>query len=238
MKRKIRLLMLICVYALILTGFLASGFSGSRVATVISETAPLKGRKTIIIDAGHGGVDGGATSCTGVLESEINLEIALRLRDLCHLLGMKTVMIRESDRSVYTQGNTIAEKKVSDLKERVRIVNGTDNAVLVSIHQNYFSDSRYKGAQVFYESIGDSQMLAKSLQSCLVQNLNPGSTRQEKKAEGIYLMEHIQCTGVLIECGFISNPTEEAQLRNESYQKKLCSVIACVCSRYLYKPLT
>ena len=129
--------------------------SGAVTASVQSEGVERNHR--IVIDAGHGGIDGGATSCTGVLESTINLQIALRLNDLMHLLGYETVMIRTTDTSVYTEGNTIAAQKVSDLKERVRIVNETENAILISIHQNIFPDSRYDGAQVFYaptEGIG------------------------------------------------------------------------------------
>ncbi len=223
------------VYILVFTSVITIAVSGSRAITVATEHEPLRQRSTIIIDAGHGGVDGGATSCTGILESNMNLEIALRLDDLMHLLGIKTVMIRNTDCSVYTQGETIAAKKVSDLKERVRIVNETENAVLVSIHQNYFSDSRYSGAQVFYAPTNDSNLFAQQLQNTLITALNPGSNRKSKHADGIYLMQHISCPGVLIECGFLSNPEEEAQLRDAAYQKKLCAVIASVCSSFLEK---
>lgn len=208
-------------------------FGTDRVVTAMSENAVVTDRKVIIIDAGHGGVDGGATSCTGVLESNINLEIALKLDDLLHLLGMKTQMIRTTDCSVYTQGDTIAAKKVSDLKERVRMVNEAENAVLVSIHQNYFDDGRYSGAQVFHTNNTDSKTLADMLQKAFISTLNPDSKRTIKKASGIYLMEHIQRPGVLIECGFLSNPAEEAALRSKEYQQHLCCVIASVCSRYL-----
>ena len=127
--------------------------SGSKAVTTLAENWPVKRNITFIVDAGHGGEDGGATSCTGILESHINLQIALRLDDLLHLLGYDTVMIRKTDISVYTEGNSIAQKKISDLKERVRIVNDTENAILISIHQNFFADSRYSGAQVFYNEI-------------------------------------------------------------------------------------
>ena len=198
---------------------------GSSAVDAVAKNMPVEREHRIVIDAGHGGVDGGATSCTGVLESQINLEIALRLDDLMHLLGYDTVMIRKTDTSVYTQGETIASQKVSDLKERVRIVNQTEDAILISIHQNTFSDSRYGGAQVFYAKDEDSRELANQIQNDLIRYLNPESHRKPKKASGIYLMDHIEHTGVLIECGFISNPEEEAKLRSESYQKKLCCVI-------------
>ena len=186
----------------------------------------------MVIDAGHGGVDGGATSCTGKLESAYNLEIALRLRDLFHLLGYPTRMIRTTDTSIYTKGDTIAAQKMSDLKERVRIVNESENNILVSIHQNNFSDSKYSGAQVFYPDTEGSRELAEALQQKLVQTLNPGSNRKAKKAEGIYLMEHIENQGILVECGFLSNPEEEAKLADAEYQNKLCCVIAAVTAEF------
>lgn len=219
------------VYVLVIVGILLSVHWGSQTVTVISQNSAITRQHCIVIDPGHGGIDGGATSCTGILESNLNLEISLRLNDLFHLLGYETRMIRTTDCSVYTAGETIARKKISDLKQRVRMVVETPNPVLLSIHQNNFPDGRYSGAQVFYAKTGDSMALAEQLQSALVQNLNPGNNRKTKQAKGIYLMEHIQCTGVLIECGFLSNVREEQLLRTQDYQKKLCAVIAAtVCS--------
>lgn len=223
----------ILLYLLTIVGVLTLAELGSRTVTVISENIPVPRDNCIIIDAGHGGEDGGATSCTGALESTYNLEISLRLNDLLHLLGYDTVMTRTADTSIYTKGETIAQKKISDLKERVRIVNETDNSLLLSIHQNNFSDSRYSGAQVFYAGTEGSDLLATQLQSAFVSTLNPGSNRKCKKSDGVYLMEHIERTGVLIECGFLSNAEEEAKLRSPEYQKKLCYVIASTVSQYL-----
>lgn len=233
MSRRIKAAALIPIYCLILLFFLLVALLGNKTVTTIALETPLADRYCIIIDAGHGGVDGGATSCTGVLESKINLEIAFRLDDLMHLLGYDTVMIRTSDISVYTEGNTIAQKKISDLKRRVKIINETDNALLISIHQNHFPDGRYSGAQVFYPSTQGSDVLARMIQQNLVATVNPGSSRKSKKASGVYLMEKIQCTGVLIECGFLSNPEEEASLRAGEYQKKICAVIAASVSKFL-----
>ena len=199
---------LLPVYTALLSGIFVLTMFGSRAVTVITTNAPIENRKTVVIDAGHGGVDGGAVSCTGVYESAVNLEIALKLNDLMHLLGIETVMIRDSDISVYTKGETIAQKKISDLKERVRIVNSMQDAVLISIHQNHFTDARYSGAQVFYAPTEGSQQLAESLQTTIVKTINPGSNRKIKKADGIYLMQHVTCPAALIECGFLSNPTE------------------------------
>lgn len=221
------------VYALVFSLFLLGSIFGSRTVTVLSENAPLENRRCIVIDPGHGGEDGGAVSITGANESAINLEISLRLQDLFHLLGYDTKMIRTTDRSIYTQGNTIASKKASDLKERVRIINATENALLLSIHQNHFSESKYSGAQVFYAQTQNSKDLAEQLQAALVQTVNPGSSRSCKQSTGVYLMEHISCPGILVECGFLSNPEEEAKLRTSEYQKKLCCVIAASVSQFL-----
>ena len=220
-------------YLLIVILFLSMINIGSNTVTTIVQNKPVHRYHTIVIDAGHGGVDGGATSCTGVLESHINLEIALRLNDLFHLLGYDTVMMRTTDESIYTDGNTIAEKKVSDLKERVRIANKTENALLISLHQNTYSDGRYRGAQVFYTDDTNSKTLAHQVQTNLVSTLNPGSQRKAKKASGVYLMEHISCPGILVECGFLTNIEEEALLRNNQYQIKLCGVIAASVSGFL-----
>ena len=222
-------------YTLVLAAFLTATLLGNRTVTTWAENANLRDRPVFVIDAGHGGVDGGATSCTGVLESKFNLEIALRLNDLMHFLGYETVMIRTTDKSVHTSGNTIAAQKVSDLKQRVKIVNETENGILVSIHQNIFPDRRYSGAQVFYAPDEESREVAGKLQTDLIRTLNPGSNRKSKKADGIYLMEHITHPGILIECGFLSNIEEEARLRSTTYQQKLCAVIATTLSSHFEK---
>jgi N-acetylmuramoyl-L-alanine amidase len=144
-------------------------------------------------------------------------------------------MIRTTDKSVYTQGETIAAKKVSDLRQRVKIVNETEDAILISIHQNTFSESRYSGAQVFYGPEGESSILAEMVQGAFCKSLNPGSNRRAKKADGIYLMQHIDCTGILVECGFLSNKEEEAALHSPDYQRKICCVIATTVGTFLTK---
>lgn len=218
-------------YILTILGVLAAAQWGSYTATVLAESRPIARGCCFVIDAGHGGEDGGATSCTGQPESGFNLAIALRLRDLLELMGCNTRMIRTTDRAVYREGKTIAQKKASDLKERVRMVEETPNAVLLSIHQNYFSDGHYSGAQVFYASTPGSQELAERLQTALVASLNPGSNRKSKKCDSVYLMEHITGPGVLIECGFLSNHAEEALLGSATYQKRLCCVIAAIAAQ-------
>jgi N-acetylmuramoyl-L-alanine amidase len=230
--KKLKIRFFVLLYCGVFIGAVSLCQLASSSVTVLKESEPVQNRTVIIIDAGHGGIDGGATSCTGIPESHINLQISLRLNDLVQLLGFETKMIRKTDTSVYTEGNTIAAQKVSDLKQRVKLVNETKNAVLVSVHQNTFLDSRYSGAQVFYANDDTSRELAKVMQADLISNLNPGSKRQCKSSDGIYLMQNIQRPGVLIECGFLSNPEEEANLLTAEYQKQIASVVATCISRF------
>lgn len=221
------------LYLITMAGMIFIATASSHMVTTMAENRPILREKVIVIDAGHGGEDGGATSCSGVLESKINLEISLKLDALLHFLGYETKMIRTSDVSVYTEGNSIAAKKASDLKNRVKLVNETEDALLISIHQNIFADSRYSGAQVFYNAVEGSKELAQALQTAFVASINPESNRKIKPANGVYLMEHIKSPGVLVECGFLSCPEEEAKLRTGEYQQKICCVIVSTVSTFL-----
>ena len=225
-KKYLGLCVLVCAVAVL--GAILLSRTGTAIVAMVS--AP-KEAPTVVIDAGHGGIDGGAISVTGVSESNINLEISLRLNDFLHFLGVQTKMIRTEDISIHTEGTTIAQKKISDIHNRVAMVEETPNAVLVSIHQNQFSESQYRGAQVFYAE--GSQALAEAMQAVLAAQVDPKNHRECKPAKDIYLMKHISCPAVLIECGFLSNPTEEALLRDASYQKKLAAAIACQLANYL-----
>lgn len=189
---------------------------------------------TVILDAGHGGEDGGASTADGVLESGINLEIALRLRDLLAFAGVDTQMIRDTDTAVYSGDcRTISQKKVSDLKNRASMVNAVENGLLVSIHQNYFEQTKYCGAQVFFAKTGGSKALAERIQQFLRENVDAANHRQCKPSQSVYLMEHIECTGVLIECGFLSNYEEAKRLQTDAYQKKLSAAICGAITEYL-----
>lgn len=189
---------------------------------------------TVILDAGHGGEDGGASTADGVLESGINLEIALRLRDLLAFAGVDTKMIRDTDTAVYSDDcRTISQKKVSDLKNRASMVNAVENGLLVSIHQNYFEQTKYCGAQVFFAKTDGSKAIAERIQQSLRENVDAANHRQCKPSQSVYLMEHIECTGVLIECGFLSNYEEAKRLQTDAYQKKLSAAICGAITEYL-----
>lgn len=210
-----------CVFAL-------TGYGALQTAA-----QPLA-RTTVVIDPGHGGEDGGATGVSGTSEAALNLQISLRLRDVLHLLGIQTVMVRQTDTAVYSEGcQSIAEKKVSDIKNRVKLVEQTPNALLLSIHQNFFPEGQYHGAQVFYAKTPGSQSLAEQLQAALCAQLEPENRRQCKLSERVYLLEQIETTGVLVECGFLSNYDEEQRLLQPEYQKKLAAVLAGTLSLWL-----
>jgi len=209
-------------------------FSAVRYNLSVSAWAESEGPVTVVVDAGHGGEDGGAVSADGKKESELNLQIALRTEQLLALCGIKPLMLRSEDISLHhADAGSFSEKKASDLKNRVKAVESIPNAMLVSIHQNHFSQEKYKGAQVFYAQTPGSKMLAQQLQRCLRDTLDTGNDRSVKSADSIYLMRNISCCGVLVECGFLSNSAEAYLLQQENYQKKLVCALAAGLSRYL-----
>ena len=182
----------------------------------------------VILDAGHGGEDGGAVSVTGVPESQLNLEIVQKLRDILALCGTDPVLLREEDISLHDQSaSTLREKKRSDLQNRVAAVESVEGATLISIHQNTYPSSQYHGAQVFYAPTEGSQALAEHFQSVLREQLQPDNARAAKQIpDSVYLMNHITCPAILVECGFLTNPGEEAKLRDPGYQRQLAAVLA------------
>lgn len=219
-------------YLMVVSAFISAAMVSSHLCTQFVAASAEEAEPVVVIDAGHGGQDGGAVSCTGVLESTVNLAVSKRLDAILQLLGAKTVMLRSEDKSLHTQGDTIASQKVSDLKNRISMVNGEANPILVSIHQNHFTESRYSGAQVFFASTEGSQELAELAQESLRLALDPKNNRTCKKADGIYLMEHITCPGILVECGFLSNPAEEKKLQEAPYQMRIAAALAAALGQY------
>lgn len=184
--------------------------------------------QTLILDAGHGGEDGGAVAVSGTAESGINLSIVLKLDQLCGLFGIHTKLLRDSDCSLSDESAlTLREKKRSDLLNRVETVSQTENAVLLSIHQNIYSDSSSHGAQVFFHDDPESAAWGEHTQSLLVHTLDPSNTRSSKTiSKDVYLMNHIACRALLVECGFLSNPAEDQLLESDLYQQQLAAVLA------------
>lgn len=185
---------------------------------------------TIIIDAGHGGVDSGAVGINNVLEKDINLQIALKLKDLFEISGFNTKMTRNLDESIHNRdSDTIRSKKISDLKNRLDIVNKDPNNLLISIHQNKFEDNKYKGAQIFYSKNNPlSRELAQSMQASFAGLLQKDNKREIKPSpKNVFLLNRSNVPSIIVECGFLSNSDDVKNLLDADYQKKIAFTIFC-----------
>lgn len=223
------------ILAVLLISFCIVMFSAFSNITAHTSADIDDDRITVIIDAGHGGEDGGA-EVDGILEKDINLSIADKLADTLRLCGVHVTEIRDEDISVYDDSaQTLREKKVSDLKHRVEIVNGSENNILVSIHQNKFDNSSYSGAQVFYSSNNDkSRVLAGSIRNSVLSLLQNDNTRELKPANSdIYLLDNATVPAVIVECGFLSNDEERAKLLDSGYQSEMAYSIAMGVLEYI-----
>lgn len=201
---------------------------GSAAYTSAFGAAAIGEGPTVVVDAGHGGEDGGAVAADGTVESGLNLAIALRVRDLLAFAGVNTVMTRTEDAAIYDDSaSTLREKKVSDLKNRAELVNATENAVLLSIHQNSLPSSpATHGAQAFFNGAEGAAPLATSVQEALNQAVNTEKAKNPAAiGSSVYLMKNITAPGVLVECGFLTNEREAAQLKSEAYQLRLAAAI-------------
>lgn len=190
--------------------------------------APTGSRPMLIIDPGHGGEDGGAVGEDGTVEADINLEIALKAAEYAELLGWEVTLTRCEDISIHDEAaQTLRQKKVSDLKNRVSLCEQFDAAVLVSIHQNSMPTAKSVcGAQVFYNPVAGSEELAQAIQEGLNGTINSDHPKSIKSiGDSSYLMKNAPCPSVLVECGFLSNSYECSLLRTQEYQKKLAIVI-------------
>lgn len=188
----------------------------------------LSGDTIIVIDAGHGGEDGGAIGTNGVYEKNINFEISLNLYKLLKCSNFSVVLTRDKDILLYdTNTNYVGRKKALDLAKRLEIAQSYENCIFISIHQNSFSDSKYSGLQVYYsKNNGDSLLLAETIQKTTKEYLQSQNTRKVKSADkNIFLLHQLTSPAVLIECGFLSNPEECDLLSTEEYQLKMATVI-------------
>ena len=190
----------------------------------------------IILDAGHGGFDGGCVSAEGVPEKGINLSILLRLRDMLELSGYDVEVTRDSDISIHDSGvEGLSNQKSSDMDNRLALFNKYDNAVCVSIHQNQFTDPVYSGAQMFYSnSDSRSEQLARSLQSSFTELLQPDNKREIKLCgKELFLCYYSDNPTVMAECGFLSNPAEASLLNTEEYQEKVALTLFYGINRFV-----
>lgn len=190
--------------------------------------------KVILIDPGHGGIDGGAKSKAGTIEKDINLQISLKLRDNLEEKGYKVYMTRDEDEGLYQKGNTIKEKKREDLNRRVQMKKETDCDIFVSIHQNMFPQSKCYGAQVWYASNEKSYNLATIVQETIKESVKDNNKRVAKPAAEAYLIlrDKYEGASILVECGFLSNPDEEARLKSDEHQNLIVEGISNGIDKY------
>lgn len=182
---------------------------------------------TVVIDAGHGGEDGGTSDKNGNLEKDINLSLAKKLSAAFASAGIKTVMTRTEDKLLYDPSSDYeGRKKILDMRERVKIVSECENPVFISIHMNAFPEEKYSGLQVYY-SVNDafSEKLAQSIQGTVCSLIQNGNHRKIKRGKDIFLLDRITSPAVLVECGFLSNPHEAALLSDEKYLDSLAFAI-------------
>jgi N-acetylmuramoyl-L-alanine amidase len=188
------------------------------------------GKKIIVIDAGHGGVDPGAVSSSGTREDKLNLLIAYKLRRYLDNEGAKVVMTRKSDQA-------LGSNKREDMRKRIEIIKGSDADIVVSIHLNKFQQSKYYGAQTFYMSGNEEgKILAQCIQSQLIRVLDRGNTRQIKSVSNLLILKAGDAPSVIVECGFLSNPEEERLLKTDDYQEKVAWAIYCGIVDYFAGP--
>ncbi len=189
-------------------------------------------KRTVVIDAGHGGRDGGAVAEDGTLEKHLNLAVALQLKALLESADIRVVMTRETDIELASPDSP--HKKADDLKAREKLAESCENAVFVSIHMNRFPVEKYRGLQVYYsENHENSQNLAQAIQNVSAEALRNTQDRKIKPAgDSIYLMAHLEIPAVLVECGFLSNREELSLLKSEAYQKKLAMCLYAALMEY------
>ena len=194
-----------------------------------------KPRATVIIDAGHGGEDGGTVGVNGALEKELNLSVAKELAGLLSEAGVEVILTRNDDRLLYREEENIkGHRKEYDLKNRLEVAKGHPGAIFISIHMNSFQEARYHGLQVYYAKTEGSQCLAEAIQASVKERLQPENKRRVQKASSsIYLLENAVGCAVLVECGFLSNPEECARLTEKDYQTQLCFSVFCGIMKYI-----
>ena len=219
LKRLIKIVLIVALLAAAAV-FVKIFVSNGGLKPVLNQNS----RSTLVLDAGHGGIDGGAISDSGLKESDINLQIALKTEALVRFLGIDTVMTRETDTD---NSDNKAYSEHDNLVQRVKLANSTENAVLISIHQNKFPSAAVSGAAVMYSDNDDSKALGLITQDNLVTLLDSSNRRVARPApKELLLTSSVECPTILVECGFMSNPQEVQKLASNDYQLKLAAILA------------
>ncbi|MBQ8162838.1 MAG: N-acetylmuramoyl-L-alanine amidase [Clostridia bacterium] len=228
---KFALLSLVLVLGFILISSISKRFLDYKSSDTSLPVFDSSNKKTYVIDAGHGGEDAGASADDGTKEKDLNLKIATLLKALYVLNGNDVKMTRESDTLLYDYYGDLddytGQKKIYDLKNRVKITEEFEDPIFIGIHMNKFSQSQYCGTQVYYsKNDTSSAVLAKNIQSSVKTYLQPNNERQTKRADSsIYVLDNLECPAVLVECGFLSNSQETELLKNGEYQGKMALAI-------------
>lgn len=225
MKALKKLIILILVLSIsVLSGVLI--YNGEK----LDVSGKLSDDNVIILDAGHGGFDGGAVAPDGTIEKNINLNISINVYEMLTSCGYQVILTRKDDSGTEEDSNaSISKRKVSDLNNRLRLINSYENAIFVSVHLNKFTTSTANGAQVFYsKNHKNSSQLGQSIQKSIVELLQPDNERAIKQGtKSTYLLHNAKIPAVIVECGFLSNNTELQKLKDQSYQKQMAFAICC-----------
>ena len=210
------------ILIMILISVISFSISSNTQNTIETVSLPVSGR-TIVLDAGHGFPDQGAENSKMVTEASLNLKITQKVQTLLEQSGCNVILTRADENGIYDlDSNTLREKKVSDIKNRVKIGNESSAEAFISIHLNKIPKSKYYGWQTFFKQNNEkSEQLAKSIQEELNSSIQKENKRESLKITGKYIIEHVEIPIAIIECGFLSNPEEEKQLLEDSYQDKL-----------------
>ncbi len=203
---------------------------------VQTTATPVSG-KTVVLDAGHGVPDEGAESSTGTTEAETNLKITLKVQNLLEQSGCNVILTRSDENAIYDlDANTLKQKKISDIRNRVKIGNESSADIFVSIHLNKIPQEQYYGWQCFYKPDDENSIkLAKQLQENLNKSIQKENNRVAMKLNTVYIMKHVEIPISIVECGFLSNPEEEKQLLEDSYQNRLAWGIYNGIQDYFYE---
>ena len=221
--------------ALALAVFIALSAFAANLDRTKAASAVLPEESTLVIDAGHGGIDGGAVGADGSRESDINLAIALRLQAVSAFCGQSAVMTRIDD----SRGaDALSYSEHEELVYRTQVVNATPNAVLLSIHQNCYPTAQPSGAQVLYSSNGKSEDFGRLMHDNLVNSLDPQNRRvAEPDKNRLYILSNVDCPAILVECGFVSNHSDITKLTDSRYQTALSTVLMASYLQFIHSNL-
>lgn len=229
MKKHFDIVFLVIVF---ITLILLSPKGREAVKDVMNQNKNESAKRVVVIDAGHGGWDPGKIGINNVLEKDINLAIAMKLKTYLELNDLEVVMTRTEDMGHYSESDR--NKKMADMRKRISIIEESNPIAAVSIHQNSFQQEKYRGAQVFYHSkSANGKTLAEIVQAQIKETVKDDNKRKEKSNMDYYLLKKSTCPLIIVECGFLSNRQEAELLSEDAYQDKIAWAIHLGIMRYI-----